>query len=68
VEVIAGLAGQGIRFFLVEHNMPLVAELCERVLVLDAGELIFDGTPHQAQRDTRVIQAYLGSDADALAC
>lgn len=68
VEVISGLARQGIRFFLVEHNMPLVAELCERVLVLDAGELIFDGTPQQAQRDTRVIQAYLGSDADALAC
>ena len=37
------------------------------VLVLDAGELIFDGTPDRAQHDTRVIQAYLGSDADALA-
>ena len=43
--------------------MPLVSQLCDRVLVLDAGELIFDGTAAAARKDQKVIQAYLGSDA-----
>ncbi|RMF03311.1 MAG: ABC transporter ATP-binding protein [Alphaproteobacteria bacterium] len=60
VAVIQRLAQEGIRFFLVEHNMPLVAELCQRVLVMDAGELIFDGSAAAARQDERVIEAYLG--------
>jgi ABC-type branched-subunit amino acid transport system ATPase component len=42
--------------------MPLVSQLCDRVLVLDAGELIFDGSAAGARKDKKVIQAYLGSD------
>lgn len=64
VELIQQLKAQGIRFFLVEHNMPLVAELCERVLVMDAGRLIFDGSPEAAQRDHAVIEAYLGKSRE----
>jgi ABC-type branched-subunit amino acid transport system ATPase component len=63
--VIGGLAGSGIRFFLVEHNMPLVAELCEHVFVMDSGALIFSGTPAEARRDTAVVEAYLGKADDA---
>lgn len=62
VDILETLVKQGMRFFLVEHNMPLVSQLCDRVLVLEAGELIFDGTADAARRDKQVIQAYLGSD------
>ena len=65
VTIIEVLVGKGIRFFLVEHNMPLVSQLCDRVLVLDAGELIFDGTAADARSDKQVIRAYLGSDGYA---
>ena len=62
VKILENLVQRGMRFFLVEHNMPLVSQLCDRVLVLDAGELIFDGSAAGAQKDKKVIQAYLGSD------
>ena len=40
--------------------MPLVAELCERLFVMDSGVLIFEGTPEEAIQSNRVIEAYLG--------
>jgi ABC-type branched-subunit amino acid transport system ATPase component len=64
-DVVLKLADQGIRFFLVEHNMPLVAELCSHVFVMDSGRLIFSGDPAEARRDKSVIEAYLGKDDDA---
>lgn len=65
VGVILALAGRGIRIFLIEHNMPLVGEICERVLVMDTGELIFDGSAEAAVLDPRVIEAYLGREHHA---
>lgn len=62
VDVILELKKSGVRFFLVEHNMPLVSELCERLLVMDSGRLIFSGSPEEAVRDTQVIEAYLGRE------
>jgi ABC-type branched-subunit amino acid transport system ATPase component len=60
VEVLKALTGQGIQVFLIEHNMPLVAEICDRILVMDSGNLIFSGSPAEAIRDPGVIEAYLG--------
>jgi ABC-type branched-subunit amino acid transport system ATPase component len=64
-KAILRLADSGMRFFLVEHNMPLVAELCSHVFVMDSGELIFSGAPGDARRDKSVIEAYLGRDHHA---
>ncbi len=53
---------RGITFFLVEHNMSFAMELCNRIYVLDYGELIAEGTPLEIQNNERVIEAYFGRD------
>lgn len=54
----------GLTVVLVEHDMGMVMEVADRVLVLDFGEVIAAGTPAQIQSDDRVIRAYLGEDLE----
>jgi branched-chain amino acid transport system ATP-binding protein len=49
-----------ITFFLIEHDMDLVARLCNPVIVMSSGEKIAEGPPEEVVRDERVLEAYLG--------
>jgi branched-chain amino acid transport system ATP-binding protein len=56
---------KGITIVWVEHIMGVLMRVVDRVVVLDHGEKIFDGAPQAAQSDKRVVEVYLGVDAEA---
>jgi ABC-type branched-subunit amino acid transport system ATPase component len=60
LERIEGLRDEGYTFCIVEHDMEVIMNLSDTIIVMDQGDVLMEGTPEEVQSDERVIDAYLG--------
>ena len=65
IDLIRQLRDDGITLLVVEHHMRAIMAVCDRILVLNFGRLLADGTPREVANDPVVIEAYLGHSAEA---
>ncbi len=63
MELIRQIREEGIGVLLIEHNMQVIMDLCKRIVVLDHGSKIAEGSPEEIRSNLQVIQAYLGKES-----
>jgi len=66
VDLVRRVRERGVTLLLVEHDMPAVMTISDRIVVLNFGEKIAEGTPGEIQANERVIEAYLGSEDETI--
>jgi branched-chain amino acid transport system ATP-binding protein len=58
--LIGGIRATGVAILVIEHHMALIMEVCDRIVVLNFGSKIAEGTPEEIRSNQAVIDAYLG--------
>ncbi|MBN2058907.1 MAG: ABC transporter ATP-binding protein [Deltaproteobacteria bacterium] len=65
MELVRRIREKGITIVMIEHVMKAIMNVCERIMVLNHGEKIAEGTPHEISHDEKVIKVYLGDRSNA---
>jgi branched-chain amino acid transport system ATP-binding protein len=60
--LITELKREGKTVLIIEHDLPFIAKICDRVLVLDVGSLVISGTPQEVHHDKKLQEIYFGAD------
>jgi branched-chain amino acid transport system ATP-binding protein len=64
IGLIRSIRDNGMTVFVIDHNMKVMQQICDRMMVLNFGQKLMEGEPEAITRDPRVIEAYLGYDED----